>query len=205
MIDITVPLFKGIEPFEGDPLYEQSFVMNVASGDMATVSKLALCSHTGTHIDSPFHYFESGKSIDQIDVSKFIGPCQVIEIQDSELIDNLIPLKSIQNKIHSPRVLLKTKNSKTPGKFDKDFVGIDLEAAKYIVQQGVILIGIDGYSIEAFTGDGSVHKELLSHEIPILEIINLTNVEPGDYNLTCLPLKITGCDAAPARAILQKI
>lgn len=205
MIDISVPLFNGIDPYEGDPAFEQSLVYSVDKGDIANVSKLVLSAHTGTHVDAPYHYFNDGKPIDQVDLKKFMGPCHVIEIPDNELENNLVTKKSLPKSFKYPRVLLKTKNSNHPAVFDRNFVGINLECAKYLVENKIELIGIDGFSIEEFTGDGSVHKELLSHEIAVLEIIDLSHVNPGDYNLICLPLRIKSCDASPARAILQPL
>lgn len=203
-LDISVPLNDGMSVWEGDPDFERKFFITIAT-EGCNVSTLKLGTHTGTHIDAPLHYIENGKSIEQIDFEKLIGLCIVIDISDSQLdIDKLIPPSVIPDEFppRIKKVLLKTSNSKNPGQFNKNSIALSLDAAKKLVEKNIDLIGIDGLSIEAYNGDGSVHRELLSNEIVILETIDLSKINPGVYNLTCLPLKIVGSDGSPVRAIL---
>lgn len=202
--DITVPMNNGMSVWEGDPNFEREFFITIAT-EGCNVSTLKLGTHTGTHIDAPLHYIENGKSVDQIEFNKLIGTCIVINISDSQLDSNkLIPSSAIPDNIPSSvnKILLKTSNSANPGKFNKSSIALSLEAAKKLVNKNIDLVGIDGLSIEAYNGDGSVHRELLSNEIVILETIDLSKINPGTYNLTVLPLKIIGSDGSPARAIL---
>lgn len=204
MIDITVPLKKGMDVWEGDPEFESELVYTV-DNDGANVSKLILSAHAGTHIDAGWHYFNDKKGVDEIDIDTLIGKCQVICIDDEELEERKITVKSIMDKIASDRVLFKTSNSNNPGVFQKDAVALSLEAAQYLNQKGVKLVGIDGFSVENFYGDGTVHKELLSHDVVVVETLDLSHVEPGTYELMCFPMKIIHGDAAPTRAVLRTI
>ena len=202
MIDISVPLCINMDVYEGDPKFEVSPICSIDAGDDANVSKLTFSSHAGTHIDAPSHYINGALTIDKVDITKLCGPCEVVEIDDASIKDNLIVKIP---KLTKERVLFKTRNSKTPGKFSRDLVALSLEVTKQLVQSNVVLIGVDGFSVEIFGGNGDVHREILSNEIVIVETLDLSKVTPGVYELLCLPVKITDCDAAPARAFLKPI
>ncbi|KAH0794842.1 Cyclase family protein [Histomonas meleagridis] len=191
--------------WEGDPIFRQELVCSISKGEIANVSELKLSSHCGTHIDAPNHYIQNGKGVDQVSLEKTFGHCQVIRISDEALENNLIPKSALPNEFKSKRVLLKTSNSLTPGTFRKDAIALSFEAANYLVEKEIELIGIDGLSIESYYGDGSVHQLLLGKEVVILETIDLSQVEPGEYELICLPLKIQNCDASPVRAVLRTL
>ncbi|HET8576639.1 MAG TPA: cyclase family protein, partial [Methylomirabilota bacterium] len=105
------------------------------------------------------------------------------------------------------RLLLKTRNSTlwTRGGFTRDFTALDLEGARYLVERGVRLIGIDYLSIEQFNSPGHpVHRHLLGAGVVILEGLDLSCVTPGAYELVCLPLPVRGIDGAPCRAMLRR-
>ena len=203
MIDISVPLRVGMDVWEGDPPFQRELVCEISS-DGCNVSKLTLSAHSGTHVDAPIHYIPGGAGIEELSLETLIGRCQVIEIPDSALENNLITRESLANVIACDRILLKTRNSQTPGSFSKTAVAISLDGAKLLHEKGVKLVGIDGFSIEEYSGDGSVHRELLSHNLIIVETLNLSVVSPGFYDLICLPVKIQGCDGSPARALLRQ-
>ena len=204
-IDVTVPWEKGMEVFPGDPEFFQEFVCLIDKGDVCNVSRIGASAHVGTHVDAPLHYINGGKDISQVPLTTLIGPCQVIEIKEDQMEGNLIPKSALPETFKHERVLFKTYNSKTPGKFRKDETALTLEAAQHITKSGVKLIGTDSFSVETFGGDGSIHRELLGKETVIIETLNLSQVQPGDYNLMCLPIKIVGGDAAPARTLLTPI
>lgn len=200
MIDISVTLKNGMDVWEGDPPFDQSFILT-AEKDGLNVSKLTLSAHSGTHVDAPLHFVANGKGISELDLNTLIGNCQVISIPDSKLVDRrTIPASALPESFKYPRIILKTSNA--TGKFSRDSVALSLEAAQYLVDKEIKLIGINGLSIESYYGNGDVHRCLLGAQIIILETIDLTHVEEGYYHLTCLPAKIEGCDGAPARAIL---
>lgn len=204
MIDMTVPLRKGMSVWEGDPEFEQSLVCSLENGDEANVSKLTFSSHAGTHIDAPSHYIQGAKTIDQINIDSLFGECEVISIPDENINEHNL-ITQIPN-FSSSRIILKTNNSimNPPGTFDRNSVALSLNAANQLIEKNVKLVGIDGLSIETADGNGEVHRALLSKEIVILETLDLTKVNPGQYELICLPIKIIGCDAAPTRAFLKR-
>lgn len=166
-------------------------------------SKITIGSHTGTHIDAPSHFLINGKSADQIDLKKCMGKCQIIEIAEDV---KLIEKEYIVDKITSERVIFKTKNSKLLNKpYTKDITSLGVSAIEYLIEQGIVLIGIDYTGIEASGSPGHrVHTKLLGKEIIIVEGLNLSDVTQGDYEIILLPLRLKNLDGSPARAILIK-
>lgn len=204
-IDISVPLHTDMVHWPGNPPVLIERIQNIDHGDTANVSKLSLGAHTGTHMDAPVHFLPAGKSIDTMPLTATIGLARVIQIQDSESIKS-DELRSYQIQ-RGERILFKTRNSIRCWQTDdfvKDFVYISHEAAQYLAAQQVQTIGVDYLSVGGFFKDGvETHHALLSANIWLIEGLNLSSVEPGTYELICLPLRITGCDGAPARAILR--
>jgi arylformamidase len=204
MIDISVPLWNGMDVWENDPEFSRE-VLLAAEKDGVTLSRLSFSAHAGTHVDAPCHFLAGGKGVDEISLDTCCGPCQVIEIPDSILVDNMIPGSAIEGRIQRPRVLFKTSNSKKAGKFRKDMIAISLDAAKVLTSSavGVKLVGVDGLSVEAYGSDGRVHRELLGHDLVLLETLDLTNATEGFYELMSLPIKVKNGDGAPVRAVLR--
>ena len=206
-IDISVPLHNGMVHWPGDPPVKIERVMDVASGDSHTMSLISMGSHSGTHLDAPVHFSENGKGIDAMPLDTACGRARIIEIRDSESIkpEELEPYQIRRGE----RLLFKTINSSKAWKedtFTEDFVYLSGGAADYLAERGVRLVGIDYLSVGSFRGSGSyVHKRLLDSGIWILEGINLAQTNPGKYELICLPLRITGGDGSPARAILKPV
>lgn len=201
--DITVPLSAELPAYPGDPSVVISPWSSIAGGDLANVSRITLCSHSGTHLDPPRHFSDKGASVDQIPLELLIGRALVVEIPGVTLIGpeqlKRLRLRGVQ------RLLLKTDNSglwKEDG-FRNDFAALSLEGAKFLVEIGIKLIGIDYLSVESAEGNGEVHRLLLDSGVLILEGITLADVAPGEYELICLPLKIKNGDGAPVRAILR--
>ena len=204
MIDISVPLRPEMDVWEGDPTFQREEVCKIEK-EGCNVSKLTMSSHCGTHVDAPCHYVQGGDSMEKLDLGILIGRCQLIEIGDDKLHNGQVTRDSLADQIQCERILLKTRNSKTPGKFSRNSVSLDLEAAKLINEKNVKLVGVDGFSVESYSGDGSVHKELLSKKVVLVETLDLSHACPGFYELICLPIKIEGCDGAPARVVLKPV
>ena len=206
--DISLPISSELVSWPGDPPPQLVKVLSINKGDSCNVTKLEMSVHTGTHIDSPNHFIEDGITTDSMQLEVLMGKCLVIEItsksniQVSDLYDFEIGKYE--------RLLLKTKNSvhweNDSNKFDKNFIALSLEAAEYLVKSGIKLIGIDYLSIEAYgVREHKVHHHLLNNQIAILEGLNLSKVDAGEYELICLPLKLVDCDGAPVRAILRDL
>lgn len=202
--DVTVAIGPKTPIYAGDPPAAVESAKRLAGGDSANVSKLAFGAHTGTHVDAPNHFIEGTRRVDQLDLNKLIGPCRVIRIADD--VQTIEP-DHFDNIEGIERVIFKTKNSAfwSDTEFHSDFAHLSPAAAEKLVENGAKLVGIDYLSIERFhSGDHAVHKAFLSKEIIILEGLDLRDVEPGDYELICLPLKYKGGegDGAPARTVL---
>lgn len=204
--DISVSLSPGLVVWPGDAPVHLSKQASIESGDGFEMSRLALSTHAGTHVDPPIHFVPGGATADQLDLTKCLGLTLVVALPGRSLIRK----RDIESydwcRFH--RVLFKTKNSgfNWNGTFQKDFTSLSEDAADFLLQKGVQLVGIDYLSIEAESNPNfPVHHKLLENEIIILEGINLSDVSPGIYNLVCLPLKIEKGDGAPARALLFPI
>lgn len=202
--DVTVPISSSMPIYAGDPPARVESAKSIANGDSANVSHLDFGAHSGTHVDAPNHFIEGGRRIDQLDLTKLMGPCRVVRVPDNVL---TIEPQHFADLDGARRVLFKTKNSAfwNDSEFHSDFAHLGPAAAEALVEHGVELVGIDYLSIERFhSADHAVHKAFLSNEIVILEGLDLRAVEAGDYELICLPLKYMGGggDGAPARTIL---
>lgn len=204
-IDISVAVKSGMACWPGDPAVCITRLQNMDKGDSTNVSLISMGSHTGTHIDAPYHFFSRGMSSDKIPVDAFMGPVRVLAIRNKQHI-TVEELK--QNKIkRNERIIFKTKNSlfwKYKG-FQKNFVSLTQESAEYLVSCRVSLVGVDYLSVSGYHDDGAkIHTSLLGTGIWILEGLYLSGVIPGNYDLICLPLKILNSDGAPARAIVRR-
>jgi arylformamidase len=205
--DVTVPISEGVPIYFGDPAVRIESPKTIAAGDGANVSHLCLGAHTGTHVDAPNHFIEGTRRLDQLDLEKLVGPCVVVELDDSVLAvepKHLLELAGVE------RILFKTRNSafwNEPEKgFRTDFTYINPESARILADSGVKLVGIDYLSVEKFGSAGfATHITLLEKEVVILEGLDLREVPAGEYEILCLPLKYTGGtgDGAPARTILR--
>jgi arylformamidase len=157
-------------------------------------------SHSGTHIDAPVHYLKKGDTIDTIPLNNLIGPCRVLDVTSAE---NIITAAHLRGRLGTEkRIMLKTTFSKE-NRFREDFPHITKDAAKLLSERGTLCLGIDSFSIESFVCDGSVHRELLGNGCIIIELLDLSSVDEGEYEIAALPLRLTGLDGAPARVVLM--
>ena len=209
--DVTVPLHTELPTWPGDPSVEISNWRSFANGDGVNVSMLHFGAHSATHVDAPAHFIEGAAKVESMPLDALIGEAEVIEVPPDLL---AIDEKFVADKCATGtrRVLFKTRNSlfwnESELRFHTDFTYLDLNAAKRLVQQGAILIGIDYLSIEKFgEADHEVHLALLSRGVIILEGLNLSDVPAGKYELICLPLRLRSNlgDGAPARAVLRTL
>lgn len=207
--DITVPISARTPIYKGDPGVEISSFKSMKDGATANVSQISLGVHTATHVDAPNHFIDGAKRVHELDPEKLVGSCRIIAVADDVV---AIEPKHVGDIDGVKRVLFKTRNSEfwsTPEDgFRTDFTYIVPETAKMLADAGVVLVGIDYLSIEKSGSPGHpVHVTLLKKEIVILEGLDLRNIEPGDYELICLPLKYDGAtgDGSPARTFLRTL
>ena len=202
--DISVTISRTLPTFPGDPPVTLKPVSRLDKGDAANVAQLSLSTHAGTHIDAPRHFVDNGPAVDEVPLALLIGEALVADLRGVRKIgpEELAPLAldSVE------RLLLKTDNSSLweRGGFCEDYAALTGEGAAYLLGRGVRLVGIDYLSVEAFGGDGNVHRCLLEGGVFILEGLDLSGVAAGRYELICLPLKVREGDGAPARAILRR-
>jgi len=205
MYDITLSIYPEMVVFPGDPGFVREQICNVEKGDPCSLTSLSMGSHTGTHMDAPFHYLPAGLTVDQIPLEDLIGPAKVVEVQSDQKC--ILPEHLYDKDIEEgDRILFKTRNTLILDEeiFRQDYVYIDPETAKYLVDKKIKLVGIDYYSIDRFDSEDSLaHKIFLTADVLVLEGINLAGVPEGEYSLIALPLKIKGCDGSPIRAILM--
>ncbi len=196
IFDITPTISPSLAVFPGDKKFSRNVSFDMKQGDHLTLSSVETTLHLGAHTDAESHYSVNGKSIDEHDLQKYIGPCQVIE-------DSLIKFKKFP--IKAPRVLFKTNSFLDPNNWRDDFSYLTEEIVEYLKSQNVELIGIDTPSVDpASSKNLSAHNKIYQSKIYILEGIVLEDIEPGLYNLIALPLKIKDGDASPVRAILTR-
>ena len=205
LLDVTVPLAAGIPSYPGNPEFELQPIKRIADGGSSNVSRLVLGTHTGTHIDAPKHFFDDGGGVDTLSLDLLIGRARVVEITRRGGIgaDDLAAA-GLREDI---RVLLKTPNSRlwNSSTFHSDYTHVTEAGARYLVDQGVKLVGIDYLSVEQFKLPGApAHRMLLGNGVIIIEGLNLAEAEPGMYEMYCLPLPVSGGDGAPARVVLKR-
>jgi arylformamidase len=204
--DITVTISSRTPIYKGDPGVDIESFKSFAKGDHSNVSQIAMGVHTATHVDAPNHFVDGARRVHELDAAKLIGPCRVIAVSDD--VTEIRP-EHVGDIAGVSRVLFKTRNSQfwnTPEDgFRSDYTYLVPETAKFLVANGVVLVGIDYLSIEKGGSPGHpVHVTLLQNETVILEGVDLRAVERGDYDLICAPLKYDGGtgDGSPARTFL---
>jgi arylformamidase len=205
LIDVTVPLDANVPAYPGNTPFRIEPVKRIINGDSSNVSTLHMGAHTGTHVDAPRHFFEDGIGAEALAVELLLGRTRVIELLGRKSIgaDDL----SSFDLSEDIRVLFKTENSRlwSSPVFHTDYVGITEAGAKHLVDRGVKVVGVDYLSVEEFKSPGApAHHVLLGGGTIVIEGLNLTDVEPGTYDMLCLPLRIVGADGAPARVILRR-
>lgn len=185
----------------------REFVSRTDRGDPATVSEWRMSSHTGTHMDARMHFIPGGWTMERLDLGRCVGPCRVVDLTRAK--EGHVSRADLEaaEVAGQARLLLKTRNSEMglmqKEEFEEDYAAISREAAEYLVEIGVETVGVDYLSVEPFEdGEFHTHHTLLGADVVILEGLVLTEVEPGDYFLACLPLKLAGSDGSPARAVL---
>lgn len=207
-IDISVPLGPDMPIWPGSTSVQIQRTMRLDDGDQANVSRINCSVHAGTHIDAPQHYLEDGYTVDQVPLDVLMGPAVVAFLPDVDVITADI-LSAIELPDETKRLLLRTRNSDLWASgvtdFRKDYVALTSDAAQWLVDHHIQLIGIDYLSIQPFHDSPLTHKTLLKANVIILEGLNLAAVHPGMYDLICLPIRLVGTEGAPARAILRDI
>ena len=204
-IDVSAPLDAQLPTYPHNTPFSLEAIKRIARGDSSNVSTLHMSAHAGTHVDAPRHFFDDRPGTEALPLDLLIGRARVIEVGTRAAItaEDLQPL----DLAGDVRVLIKTRNSQFWGSpdFHEDYVGVAGSGAAWLVEHGVKLVGVDYLSVEQFKNVGKpAHHILLGAGIVVIEGLDLRDVDPGHYEMFCLPLRIIGSDGAPARVVLRR-
>jgi len=201
--DVTVPLVPGLAVFPGDPPLSIEPVK--PAGEAAYgIARLSLSTHCGTHVDAPAHFVPGAAAVDELPLEILMGKTRVVEIVSRERVERA-DLEALDLR-DDLRVLLKTRMSGQllRGAYQEDHVYLSEDAALYLAQAGLKLVGFDYLSIDRASSSGfPAHHALLGAGVIVVEGLDLSEVEPGEYDMACLPLRVCGADGAPARVVLR--
>ncbi len=197
ILDISVAIRPGMVTYPGDPTVRLERISALANGAAANISRLDFGVHTGTHVDAPAHFIDGAPAAETLPLQVLVGPARVV---DATRVTGRLDGEALAQIELAERVLFKTCNSMLweQDSFVDDFVSLTGGGAKALIERGVRLVGIDYLSL----GDEDAHRALLGAGIVAVEGLDLRDVDPGEYQLVCAPLKLVGSDGAPARAFL---
>jgi len=199
-IDVTIPLEAETTVWPGDPAFEIAPASRISDGSSCNTSRVSLSTHTGTHIDAPWHFIEEGLRLDQVNPTVFFGEAMVLEVPGVPI----VTASDLGAQSLPSRILIKTDNSSIPydAPFNEGFVALAADAAQRLVDEGVRLVGIDYLSIAPFRAGREVHQILLGNNILPVEGLRLRRLRPGTCQFVVLPLHVVGADGAPCRAFV---
>jgi arylformamidase len=204
LLDVSVPIGALLPTYPGNTPFSIEGIQRISQGGHANVSTLHLGAHTGTHVDAPWHFFSDGATTETLSLELLVGRARVIEITSRRIAAEDLAGLDLSDDV---RVLFKTSNSRLWGnpEFHADYVGVTESGAKYLVDHGIKVVGVDYLSVEQFHTPGApAHHALLGGGTIVIEGLNLRDVEPGVYEMICLPLSLVGSDGAPARVVLRR-
>ena len=204
-IDVSVPLRTGMVTWPDDPPFAIERARDLERGDPATVSRVAMGVHTGTHMDAPSHFIRGGATLDALPPDAVVGPARVVSIADPEAI---APAELARQRIRrGERILFRTRNSSRCWRTDafvEDFVYIAAAGARWLAKRGVRCVAVDYLSVGGYARDGrETHEALLGAGIWCIEGLDLSRVAPGRVDLICLPIRLAGAEGAPARVFVR--
>lgn len=208
--DVSLGVGPEMLTWPGDPPVELDPAKRIEKGDGSNVSELRLGTHTGTHVDPPFHFIVGAPTVEALDLTILVGPALVADLRDAGPAITPAELDALAIPEGTQRILFRTPNSELWADkrvtFPDSYTALTPEGARWCVDRGIRLVGTDFLSIEQKGTPGHpTHVALLEAGVIIVEGLDLSAVSPGAYELAVLPLKIMGGDGAPARAILRTI
>ncbi|MCI0181958.1 arylformamidase [Sulfoacidibacillus ferrooxidans] len=204
-LDISAPLSVKTASFPGDTPFTRIWTSNMNEGAICNVSAFSMSPHVGTHADAPYHYGDEGATMEEADLSLYIGRARVIDVSH---VNGLITKEDLaQHDLRSvSRLLVRTNSYPDIEYFTKTYSAFAPDAVDYLAELGIRLVGIDTPSVDPSTSkDLPAHQRFRIHGMRILETLRLAHVDCGDYELIALPLRIVGSDASPIRAVLRAV
>lgn len=206
--DISLAISPTLPVWPGDPAIALTQPAHMDRGDVYTLTRIDISVHTGTHLDAPAHFIPGGSGVETLDLDVLIGPALVVDARDTDQLTAAV-LQRLPIPPGTRRVLFHTRNSDRWARgetaFAEDYVAVTTDAAQWLVDRDIRLVGVDYLSVSPYDDPIPTHRILLGAGVIPVEGLNLHDIAPGAYQLVCLPLKIQGSDGAPARAVLIDI
>ncbi len=207
--DISLTMTTRMPVWPGGPKPVMDRVMTIGEdGAPCNVTQLNFGAHTGTHLDAPLHFIKDGNGVEKLDLDVLVGPALLLEVGDHVDMVTRETFEGLDIPQGTGRLLIRSRNSAIwagdPESFDESFVAVSPCGARWLVERGVKLVGVDYLSVAPFREDYSIETHVILLEAGVIPVegLNLAGVEPGEWELVCLPIKIEGCDGAPCRTIL---
>ncbi len=199
--DVTIPIEPGMTVWPGDPPFRMEPLSRITDEGGSNTSRIEMCTHTGTHVDAPWHFVSDGKRLDEVDTSLFFGEALLMDILGApQVTAALLGVDRLPQ-----RLLIRTDNSERLLKepFRRDYVALDADAARRLVNDGVRVVGVDYLSVAPYKQPGQdTHHALLVNDVLVVEGLCLAGLRPGPCQFTVLPLRILRADGAPCRAFV---
>ena len=203
--DISPPLQPGIPVWPVDQAYREIRTATIGPGNPVNVSAIAISTHTGAHVDAPYHFAEDGMTAGNMGLAPYLGPARVIDLRGVKRVEPDHLAAALADPACPPRILLRTYERAPVGRWDPDFPVPSPAAIEAIARHGGILVGIDTPSLDPQScATLDAHLAAHRHGLAILEGLVLDEVAAGDYELIALPLKLVNLDASPVRAVLRE-
>ena len=205
LLDISVPLAASTPSWPGSPGFSSRLHSAMADGEPADASTIVADVHCGTHVDAPAHFIAGGRTVSELDLDVLVGAAHVASVGSARRI-GAAELEAAAIPPGTERLLLRSVNSGgwSGRPFDPDFAALTADGARWVVERGIRLIGVDYLSVQRFEDGPETHRALLGAGVVILEGLELDGVAAGAYELLCLPLRLDAAEAAPARALLRE-
>ena len=204
LIDISPPITARTAVWPGDTEYRLEWVSRMEEGASCNVASLSTTPHLGAHADGPRHFSRDGAAIGAVELEPYVGRCRVVDVTGARVVDEeaLFGVELFGAK----RVLFKTGTFPDFERWNTDFAWIDAGLARRLARMGVVLVGIDTPSVDAFDSkDLPTHHALLETGVRNLEGLDLSHAEAGEYELIALPLRFMDADSSPVRAVLRTL
>lgn len=206
LYDISVALSPVTPPWPGDTPYSCGWPRSISAGASVNVSSITSSPHVGTHADAPLHVRNGAEGTEKLALDSFIGRATVVDVSSHS---DEITLDVINDALAAgpvERLLLRTNRSIADGSFPGSWPHLNSTALRSLLARGLKLLGVDCPSVdpqESKTLD--IHHLLFDGGAAIIENLDLRAVKPGTYELIAFPVKLSGADAAPLRAVLRPI
>jgi arylformamidase len=205
LIDISQPLTAATPMWPGDTAFDSRPTWVHGPGCPVAVAAFTSSTHAGTHADAPLHYDPAGAPIDAVPLDAYVGPVRVVDLRGR---GPVVTPEMLAPALETPveRILLRTYDRFPHAEWQSDFMSIAAATIEVLAAHGVVLIGTDAPSLDPQDSKTmDAHHAVRAADMRILEGLVLDSVEPGDYELIALPLRLAGLDAAPVRAVLRPL